>query len=421
MDPTKLGSALLFISYDSGNPASVTAEWADDKLRVLAEMRHPTCLITSTHSNVKSLEFLEVRKVPSLSHKDSLDEADLSTNLGSSTDKKWFSRIMSPTLGRVFDFLFESMAGARSFGRWSWALVALPHAIWFCIRNRDVVIFATGGPASAQLVGVLAGMITRTPVYCEYQDPLIGSEINISPRANALLLRLEKALIKHSTRTAFVTRQAQVSAKSRNPASASRISAIYPGSWDFKIPSDPDRRMRNKVRLQLMHLGSLYGNRNLDALFEALDALVLEGTIRTSDVEVVNQGGLYLDNGPSYLQREFFRQSDRVTREEALLAAAHTDVLLLVQHTDSRSLETIPYKFYDYLNLEIPIFGIVDNIELERLIRASGGYTAKPTSIDQISRVLLRFLSKEKEVPRGAGENSSPKFEIRKQFLKIFD
>ena len=40
-----------------------------------------------------------------------------------------------------------------------------------------------------------------------------------------------------------------------------------------------------------------------------------------------------------------------ISRNSAL-RAMDSDVLLLVQHTDDRSILTIPFKIYDYLNTE---------------------------------------------------------------------
>jgi hypothetical protein len=41
--------------------------------------------------------------------------------------------------------------------------------------------------------------------------------------------------------------------------------------------------------------------------------------------------------------------------------------LLLVQHDDNRSAETIPYKLYDYMNLNKPIIMLIKNPEIKEL------------------------------------------------------
>ena len=71
--------------------------------------------------------------------------------------------------------------------------------------------------------------------------------------------------------------------------------------------------------------------------------------------------------------------------------------LLLVQHNDERSKETIPYKFYDYLNLRIPIFAITNNEELNSLILKTGGIVCKADSIDSIYNELFKLITLENE------------------------
>jgi hypothetical protein len=135
-------------------------------------------------------------------------------------------------------------------------------------------------------------------------------------------------------------------------------------------------------------MGTLYSNRNLDNFFVAIDRVIENRPEIKEEVMVINLGNLAVANSHEYHQREYFLERPLVPRLDALREAVKADFLLLVQHVDSRSEETIPYKTYDYLNLNIPIFALTNNQELEDLILKNGGYVAKSDSVESIENAL---------------------------------
>ena len=57
-----------------------------------------------------------------------------------------------------------------------------------------------------------------------------------------------------------------------------------------------------------------------------------------------------------------------LTRDDALQKALEADILLIVQHADRRSITTMPFKTYDYLNTGKLVLGLVyRNNEIEEL------------------------------------------------------
>ena len=69
-----------------------------------------------------------------------------------------------------------------------------------------------------------------------------------------------------------------------------------------------------------MHLGTLYGNRNLDLFFKALDKLKenLPNKINSKSLKIINSGEIYLSNKNDYLKRSDFDLISIKTRESAL-------------------------------------------------------------------------------------------------------
>ena len=403
---------LIVVSYASGMPGFSPSEWLSDKLKVLDHQGQEVILITSSASSLVSSGNLKVIKVPSLSYRDYTIEHPRMPKLNSRADTgALVPFIWAATAGRVFDWIFRGLTGQNSDGRWSWALAAWPAIAYQAIRNRSSKIFATGGPSGAHLASIWAAAMSGREVILEFQDPFIGTEMSLGPTVKKFLFRLEGLLIESSTKTIFVTKAAASSAIARLPRLKNRIRAVYPGSW-----VDSRRKTSiatSKTAVEFVHLGTLYGSRNLDSFLAALAELKDEEGEKFKSVTVKNMGAVYLPQLERYLQTECFTQTHVLPREEALQAASQADCLLLVQHSDSRSEETIPYKFYDYLNLGLPVFGVVKSRELKKLLIEAGGYACEQGDAQSAKGELVRML---RDFERGAQEGIRLEVDIVEQF-----
>jgi len=414
--PANVVNDLVLISYDSGMPGQVTSEWLDDKLRVLGASGAKVSIVTRPDSKLVSSKDFRIHRPYSISWRDFSSEV-----VGSGfSGRAIFVLLIAGTLGRLFDFLFEKLAGSYSWGKWSWIFLAFPKALFASLKSSSKVVFTTGGPSSAHFVGLLVSLvIPKTRLYVELQDPFIGTEMTLNPRSRRVLLYLEHILVSRATKVVFVTETAAERARARygDEKLKSKIVAIYPGSWNFQIKSTKTQSYAGN-KITFMHVGSLYTSRNLDLFFEALDNLKRSGHGLADKVQVINQGDLNLENRSTYLQRRDFQVWPVVGREDALTKAVDADFLLLVQHSDSRSEETIPYKTYDYLNLQIPIFGLTNNHELDDLISKSSGFVGSSTKLDQTVDSLRKALSS-----IGSGGHKNKKgvyFDIVRQFAQMF-
>lgn len=383
---------VILVSYASGMPGFSPSEWLSDKIEVLKSEGQPAILITSPASCIDSSPGLLVIKVPSISRRDLVGEVKSSktSKLPYSPFTRALLFLISATFGNVFDVLFRLVAGKASDGKWSWILTSTPVVFFQAIKLRSTKIFATGGPSSAHFASVIAGIFSRTTVVLEFQDPFIGSEMGLINRTSRAMLWLETFMISKATKTIFVTFNAAKSARLRNPPLVKKIFAIYPGAWKLV---QKGRNQSDKIGVfRILHLGTLYSTRNIDSLLEAVTILSRDAPIFPRGIEVHNMGDVYLPEIDDYLATKFFKQTPLLPRRQALEVASKSDCLLLVQHTDSRSTETIPYKFYDYLNLGLPVFGLVNSNELKELILSGGGYACDQGDVKATISELKRMF-----------------------------
>lgn len=389
---------ILVASYSTGMPGFSPSEWVDEKLAAARQLGHYVILVTSASSQLETCQHQRVIKLASLSTEDFTQECK---ELESHGALKPSRGIILNSMGRAFDRLFRVLAGSRSDGRWSWAIPATL-AIWvLALRFRPEEIVATGGPSSAQFAASLASLLPgcQRPVL-EFQDPFIGREMGLSDKVLQAMHILNRFMMSRAKKYVVVSKGSLVQIQKAYPKYASKFKAIYPYAGPRNLPSREDETPLGNQKVEFLHAGTLYGTRNLRPLFEALDAGYAEGTFSSNDLQVTNLGADYTGTEA----RPDYQELALLPRDTALDRARRSQVLLLVQHADDRSLETIPFKLYDYLNLGVPILVIGRNPEIRELL--SDGdffcYVENQQSIVQAIASLLKSSRSASEM-RGLG------------------
>jgi hypothetical protein len=384
----KIPSKLMIVTYRAGTPGDVLAEFADDRIRFSNMHGIKTFVITALGANLKENDTQKIFLVPSISHKDFNLELEILQN-HNEPQPKWikFYKFIPNTFGRFFDSLYKIINGELGYARWSWSINAVIVAIFVSVFYSIKHCLTIGG-ASSYLVGLVLKIILKIKLYIEVPDPIIGSEMVRSNLKTSLLKGFEKKLIKNSVKFILITKLNYEDTIKRHSDLKARIFFHYPESWDFGLRVETNR----KNQIQVVHLGSIYDNRNLDNWFSALDGLYEKKLLIPGEVQILNIGMSKCANSENYLKRADYKLVDAQPRKIALEMASRADYLLLLQHTDSRSKETIPYKLYDYLNLGIPIIALINNSEInEILINYGDSLVADVNDVQSIQNQIKRL------------------------------
>lgn len=381
-------SKIALVSYNSGTEGRVTSEWVKDKIQGFQELGFHVTLITSSISKLQSGPQLEVLKVGSLSRKDRIQEIQISNRSISMADR------IALVFGRVFDLVFESLAGGVSHGSWSWTITSFPKILKTISKTKFSAIVATGGPSSAHVATVAATKLSSQKAILEFQDPFIPITAEMSPLAKKVLNLMEKWLLKNCHSFNMVTAKASDIVRQRHPIYSQKVRSFLPGSPGLihsatKV-ANPAADIKNK-RAIFTHLGTLYSTRNLSNFTKASESLMAQDKLGLSEILVRNVGADFSEHRDVYDKNQF-EEIQSLSRVEGLSMASKSDFLLLIQHTDVRSIDTIPYKTYDYLNLQRPIFGLVQNLELRSIIEAHGGFAADPSDVVDIQNKLMEAM-----------------------------
>lgn len=388
------------------------SEYAEDKLRCLDFFQNQTFVITALDTVPVPRPNFKYYQIPSLSFYELMQQIDSlkAKNLPVPL-QAYLMFPMASTIGRVFDLILRKKFRSSLGGFWGWAIASIPVALFIGIRYRKARIFSTGS-ASAGLIGAICAKITKLHFFYEIPDPIVSVTMNYSAKGLDRIKKLEYFLIKNSQMTTFVTEYASSLAKNRCPALKGKIQYVYPGSWEFVA----QKHFEKSEILEIFHVGSLYGTRNLNNFTLALNELLLSPDFKDLRVKITNIGDLDDHIYTSSNNRFEFESFPEMDREVALSFAANASILLLLQHTDERSKETIPYKVYDYLNLQLPIIGLIDNREISQLLASPTFYESPAGDLDAIKRALSLCIS---SIQRG-DKISFQKLYIQKQFPLIF-
>jgi hypothetical protein len=383
----KLPAKLIIISYRTSTLGDVLSEYADDKIRFSQNLGIKTYVITALGAKLFDESMVKTFYVPSISHRDfNLELKQLRENNMSAPRWTWFYRVIPNSIGRLFDLFYRLINGSLGYARWSWSISAVFVGIYvkliYGVRHCLAI-----GSASAYLVGLFLKQTTLIKLYIEVPDPIIGSEMVRGNLKGSIIKNFEKILIKSSVKYILITKRSYYDAINRYPK-LKNIYFNYPEAWDFGI----ETYVNESDPIQIAHLGSIYDNRNLDNWFLALDRLYEKGLLTPGKIQILNIGMSKCKNSENYLKRIDYKLLPACPRKEALEMVATADYLFLLQHTDNRSSETIPYKLYDYLNLGIPIIGLINNSEINEILsRHQGSLIADVNDVESIQELIKQI------------------------------
>ena len=410
----KSNEPLLFVSYRLGESkfGGVMSEYAEDKLRITNKLGIKTYAVTSLDSVPIQRNNVKYYRVPCLSFVELMAQIKDLRLCKQKLPLQFFLILpLAMTVGLLLDiilkFLFKSSFGG---GFWSWPITALPVVIYLKIKYKVRNLLATGG-ASTGIIGALTHLITGIKFYYEVPDPIVGVTMNYSKKRLKRIERLESFVIKNSIKTIFNTKFAATLASVRCPESTEKITSIYPGAWKFNFKSSP---ILDK-KITFLHLGSLYGSRNFDLFLSALTELEKTKFINAEEIRVINVGAVHVSCLEYYSSNFEFIFLPEQKRAAALEIASNASVLLLLQHKDLRSQETIPFKLYDYLNLELPILGLINNAEIKNILIKHKEFLAPVDNVLLIRNAIFECIE---NFRKGFSANYT-QFNASDQFLEM--
>ena len=218
------------------------------------------------------------------------------------------------------------------------------------LARASDAIYAGCSPFSAALVGLAASRRSGRPLVVDFRD---AWTMNPHRRARAgwherAIRRLERRVIAGSARVILNTEGARQLYRAAYPEFADRFDWVPNGFDGLNLPAPSERG--NGDTFTVMHVGTLYGNRDPRLLLEAMADLQLPGARFVQ----VGQTHPTLE---AFADRVPIETLGQVTPEQALAHMRRADLLYLKQGWEpgTRDYVAVAAKTYEYLVTGVPV------------------------------------------------------------------
>jgi glycosyltransferase involved in cell wall biosynthesis len=225
------------------------------------------------------------------------------------------------------------------------------------IRKYGVeTVYISSPPDSSHLVGILLKKFFQIRLVADLRDPIVGNiaEVNLikpqdlrSKILKNIKNRLEKMVIRSSDKVIVNTETHR-----------RELSRIFPSEKFITIRNSYDRQDYEDINstkfdiFTIAHVGSIYGLRRPDVLFDAIKRLVQDQAPVHPNIQILFVGlnSDYLAEAAKKAGIEsMVKISPMVSHREAIEIMVRSHILLLIKATGEGSLGQIPGKFFEYM------------------------------------------------------------------------
>jgi glycosyltransferase involved in cell wall biosynthesis len=274
-----------------------------------------------------------------------------------------------------------------------WMPPALAEARRVLAEEPADVIVSFAQPWTDHLIGLRLHEDTGIPWVAHFSDPWTDSPYQpfaewFSKRRS----RLEADVIRQADATVFVNDQTRQRVMKKYPEALRRRAHVVPQGFVAASPLEIDV----DGPLRVVYTGRFYdGVRTPHSLLAAVDALNRERPLAGKlDIEFVGSGmDAYAHRAERMGLRDIIRFTGRRSPDEARVAAAGADVLLLIDAASNGPSLFLPSKLIDYLPLRRPILGITPpEGPSADLLREFGYPIVAPDDEPRLKRELAALL-----------------------------
>lgn len=282
-----------------------------------------------------------------------------------------------------------------------WLPFAVRAGLKIIKREGVNVIFATGNPWTALLVGQRLKELAKIPLVVDLRDPWTQN-INRSWHDEARYKRevqLESQVLRVADHIITVSEPIKEMLTNAYPFVAGRISVIMNGydSEDFaKGYQTFDSQNAQREKMLITNHGSFYGYELLEAFLKALQEIFREKPELKEKIEVRFIGGW----GHKVIKR-LIAQLDLKSNVKVMKYVEHSQNIRYLIDSDLLLLLIRPQKYaysakiFEYLASGKPILALVppDGVAAELIRQTNSGLVIEPEDIQAIRQGILHFYA----------------------------
>ena len=271
-------------------------------------------------------------------------------------------------------------------------------------HDRPDVIWATGGPWTSLLVGKNLATRWGVPFVADFRDPWIGNSLStemFSKRSQVL----EHSVCATASRVILNTEELRMAFCARYPEFVHKFVTLTNGYGTDLESFYAELREAGKVAptsqgasksIELCHFGTVYGSRSPVTLFQAIEELVLVGTLKPSQLRLRFVGAWDVDDvtcerlAKRLEEREMLRREPPIPHRQCLREMAQADLLLILQQDFPLQ---IPAKIYEYIVAGRPLLVLGGEGATANLVQRHRLGRCCANNVQEIKRTVMAFLS----------------------------
>lgn len=283
--------------------------------------------------------------------------------------------------------------------RIGWLLTARKKAIEL-IRQHDMkAVYSSSPPYTCSLIAKYASQKSKLPWIAGFRDP--WTDFISTPKRWLIPKMIDKSMEKAVFMNANfvecawegIIKDALAKYPDLDPSKFIHVPNGF-DSNDF-----PDVTYIPNSTFTVTYTGSMYGRRNPESLFKAIEELLAESKISPEDFTLRFVGRFGNEVSEMFDKATFsarIEQIGYVSHHESIELIMKSDALLLVVDESKESREIVPGKVYEYIGVNRPLIAIgPEDGAVANLIReTSTGNIAHQNNIEKIKSMFMHAYTK---------------------------
>lgn len=330
---------------------------------------------------------------------------------------KQFSRVLYRLNRKRWNELFRNPDQYRS---WVTPVLETVTGLLDIDRPRFDCVVTFGQPFTCHMIGLELKRRLNLPWVAYFSDPWIENQFNdYDSHARELNLQSESSVLQQADMVLMNSSETIDLVFSKYPAHLKDKARVLPHAFDEELFKQIASPVSDRVLIR--HIGEFYGPRTPFPVLRALLHARKMDSTRFGDVTFEFIGpcdvGPELDEILSDPMLPDVRFAGRISYLESLEAMRQSDGLLLIDAPSEQSV-FLPSKLVDYIGSGKPICGITPPGTANNLIREIGGFTADPSDIENIERVLSDFVNQVRQWKHSADKLPWGSPDVRTRFAR---
>lgn len=296
-------------------------------------------------------------------------------------------------------------------------------------RERVDAILSSSPPASAHVVAYILSILTRKPLMLDFRDLWTLSE-GYEARQLPWIYRkidrwLEKMIFRRASAIMAATEAFRQQLEDGNPdMNPAKLHAVINGldADDFKGIEYPKTKT---AKFTILHLGSMYGNRNPIFFFKVLSQWVKNRPEVLDRIEAK-----FVGNAPDYVNmlngtplEKVVTFENHIPHRKVLAMLWQADLLLLILGFELAGIGCMPAKAYEYIATGRPILAMLPEggIAASKVNQYQRGLVLTSPDIETACAYLSEQFDKwvKSEGPPVSSFNLPEEFDRRSQDKKL--